>query len=618
VSKALQDEIDKLFEATKDLMSFAEIKPHCDRFNEWLNEQKYKESTKGTKLSKYGFFEKFKSLELIQDKNAEAIAKHDDKGNVTGTELKHYAVVLCGLSKEQWNKRNKTTRVIERLENSTEIDPDTYLEVTGKLLASEDPHELAVGLIAATGRRPHEIIARAKFTAIKDKPHHVVFEGQGKKRGQKPTIEIPTLYPANYVIKALDRLRKEPNTQALIKEVTAQFPKSETRQNVEIDNRRGQSLRRVVRDYFGDKGEETPVLAFRHGDEQGNNKALRAAYAVLATERDIVGGYGAKILYASRILGHYTPEKEDDRELVKIATSVGYSDYYITKSVCFPPAPQKGKLIIVRALEKDFETIKELQAEWELPNQQAVISRLIESHQQKVDVAKELLEAKSRIAQLEKQVNQLQERNNQLEQEATNMEPQQITHNATDLESLIAQEVERQLQQALDKMPAVQATPQPEEPVARVSQPTRHAVITREKELTDWEGKTNEELWTSKASGAANEKIRRSFEAICAYNDTVATGDDDRLAITNQGLRELSGVNGWLVRDWIKSHADEIINHNNKHGMQPIDKATGELARDKENNVRTDSYYNKRHGKEKIEELLKRVNKEFLDGQAKV
>jgi len=102
-------------------------------------------------------------------------------------------------------------------------------------------------------------------------------------------------------------------------------------------------------------------------------------------------------------------------------------------------------------------------------------------------------------------------------------------------------------------------------------------------------------------------KIRRSYEAICLYNDRLATGDNDRLAITNQGLRELSGVNGLLVGDWIKSHADEVISHNSKYGMQ-----------NSKDPSKTETYYNKRHGKEKIEEILKRVNQEFLDGQAKV
>jgi hypothetical protein len=33
----------------------------------------------------------------------------------------------------------------------------------------------------------------------------------------------------------------------------------------------------------------------------------------------------------------------------------------------------------------------------------------------------------------------------------------------------------------------------------------------------------------------------------------------DRLAVTNQALRELSGVNGLLVGDWMKAHEDEVI-----------------------------------------------------------
>jgi hypothetical protein len=88
------------------------------------------------------------------------------------------------------------------------------------------------------------------------------------------------------------------------------------------------------------------------------------------------------------------------------------------------------------------------------------------------------------------------------------------------------------------------------------------------------------------------------------------------LAITNQALRELSGVNGLLVGDWIKSHADEVISHNSKYGMQPLDEV-GNPARDKNTGeIRTDSYYNKRHGKEAITKILGLVNERFLDGEA--
>ncbi len=123
--------------------------------------------------------------------------------------------------------------------------------------------------------------------------------------------------------------------------------------------------------------------------------------------------------------------------------------------------------------------------------------------------------------------------------------------------------------------------------------------------MIDWAGMSNADLWTTKVKGASEEKIRRSYEVIALYNDTVATGDDDRLAITNQALRELSGVNGLLVGDWIKAHADEVISHNSKYGMQ-----------NSKNPSKAETYYNKRHGAEKISKILSLVNEQFLDGEA--
>jgi cell division protein FtsB len=616
MSKALQDKINELFEATKDLMSLEEIKPHCERFNEWLNDQSYSQATLGTKLSAYGFYRKFKSIRLEQGKNAEAIDKHDAEGNVKGTELKHYVALLCGLNKQQWNERNQSTRVIDRLENSTEIDPDSYLETTGKLLASVDPHELAVGLIAATGRRPHEIIARAKFTAIKNKRYHIKFEGQGKKRGEKPIIEIPTLYPAEYVIKALARLRKEPSTQSLLKEVAAQFPKSITRQNVELDNRRGQSLRRVVRAYFGDKGDAVPVLAFRHGDQWDNNKALRAGYAVLATERDIKGGYGAKILYASRILGHYTPEKEDDRELGKLATSVGYSDYYVTKPVRFVEVEvEKEKVVNAKALASDLERIKELQKTWDLSSQQSVIHRLLASTDHIQSLERRLVESQQKITHLqsvitsyEKQVAQLQQENQELKErvEAMSQQPQitpitepstvEATETASDnrISQLEAQtaRLEQMMQQMMEMIrPGTATATKPQEEVPTVPQekaePARK--LPEPKQDIDWESIPNDQLRIMKTAGAVEEKIYRAFRAIANYNDN-APSNNDRWYIGSVTLSSVSGCNRQAVGDWVKTHQLTVDDHNNKYGLG--------------------QYHNKRHKGVEITDLVKLWEKE--------
>jgi hypothetical protein len=615
MSKILQDKIAELFEVTKDLKSLDEIKPHCDKFNEWLATQNYSEKSLGTLFSRYGLYSKFRSIPLEAGKNAELIEKYDGEGKVKGNELKHYVPLLCGLDKDQWQNRNQSSRAIDRLENSTEIDPDSYLQVTGKLLASDDPHELAVGIIAATGRRPHEVIARAKFEPVEGKAYHVLFQGQGKKRGQTPVFEIATLYPADYVIKCLAKLRREPGTKSLLKEVAAEFPKSVTRQNVEIDKRRNQSLNRVVRAYFGDKGQDNPVLKFRHGEQQDNNKALRAAYAVLATERDCQGSFGAKILHASRQLGHFTKQIKDDRDLGHIATTAGYSDYYITKSVPFPTLPEKEKVYQVRVSESDYETVKQLQDCWKLPNQQSVVSRLIERHEKSVELGKQLQEFQAKNNQLAqdkremtKQLQELQERINQLEQERLQMSqvqpesPESTEKEAcleVSLEAKIEQLIEEKLSKVLSNLAIAQPTSQATEGKPATQQPAK------QQEVIDWESKSNAELWSSKAKGASEEKIRRSFNAICLYNDTVATGDDDRLAITNQALRELSGVNGLLVGDWLKAHADEVISHNSKYGMM-----------NSKDPQRLDTYFNKRHGADKISQILNLINSELLDGEA--
>ncbi|HEY9607669.1 MAG TPA: protelomerase family protein [Allocoleopsis sp.] len=607
MSKALQEKIDELFEATKELRSLEEIKPHCEKFNEWVNTNtSYSTKSLGTVLSRYGFYKKFKSIPLEQGKNAEAIAKHDENGNVKGHELRHYAVLLCGLDQSDWKQRNETARVIGRLGNDQEIDPDAYLEVTGQLLESSDPHELAVGIIAATGRRPHEIIARAKFAPVEGQAYQVQFEGQGKKRGDKPVFPIATLYPGEYVIKCLHRLRREASTKALLKEVANEFPNDLAAQNRAIDSRRNGSLNRVVREYFGDKDEKAPVLAFRHGEEQDNCKALRAAYGALATERDCDRSVGSKMLHYARLLGHFVKEEPTDKELQAVATTLGYADYFTTKPVPFPTAPEKEKTTSIRVNEFDLEPIKKLQQKWKLPNQQAVISKLIERHELAVELGKQLQEFKSRINQLEKEKAQLSQVQTQQEKEKPEMsQPQaqsqteQTTANMETLEAKIERLIEEKLNKALSNLALAQPSNQ-----AIESKPQNKAPA-KEVEAIDWGGMSNADLWTTKVKGASEEKIRRSYEAICLYNDTVATGDDDRLAITNQALRELSGVNGLLVGDWIKAHADEVISHNSKYGMQ-----------NSKDPSKAETYYNKRHGAEKISKILGLVNDQFLEGEA--
>lgn len=625
MSKAVQEQVEQLFQATKDLQSLEEFKPYCEQFNQWIKDNtSYSIKSLGTVLSRAGFYKKFNSLPLEQGKNAELVPKHDAEGNVTGNQLKHYVVLLCGLNEKEWEKRNETTRVSSRLTSAdedgnkgVEIDPDRYLEITEKLLSSDEPHELAVGLIAATGRRPHEILARGKFTTVDGESYQVEFEGQGKKRSEKPVFKISTLFGASHIIERLNHLRNDASIKELLKLVKSEFPGDVAAQNKAIEDRRGNSLRRVVQKYFGSKDTNEPLLNFRYGQEQNDCKALRAACASLVTERDCRGSLGAKMYFAACFLGHITPgEKINDSDLENVATTLGYSDYYTTKSVGFPGDLPREKPSNVRVNSSDLAFIRYLQEQLEAPNHQSVVSELIKSYSNRLDTATLLESAQQKLAQseaivlqlqennnqLEAQVRQLQETNNQLEAaknqlqqekdaiETSAPQPQTVTLNVTELDSWL----EKKVIEMVSKLTLGGALSAP----ATIATP---ALVAQPKEEIDWQAKTDAEVWASKTPLAALEKVRRSYQAICLYNDTVATLEGDRLAVTNQALRDLSGCNGLLVRDWIEQHKDEVISHNAKFGM--------ENKKDPSNPA---SYANK--GKD-TDKILLLINEEFLSGE---
>lgn len=603
MSKAVQEQVDKLFEAVKDLYSLEEIKPHCEAFNEFINlKTTYTKDSLGTVLSRVGFYKKFKSLSLEQGKNADSVQKFDKEGNPKGHELKHYALLICGLDNEDWKGRNTTTRVNDRLSgDGQEVNPETYLEVTGKLLESNNPHELAVGLIAATGRRPHEILARAKFSPIKNQEYWVMFEGQGKKRGEKPIFKIATLYPANYIIEKLNQLREL--TKDFIKEIESEFKDDIATQNRKIEDRRGNSLRRVVQEYFGGKETETPILNFRDDEVQNDCKALRAAYLCLATDRDCKGSLGSKMLHAAKLAGHFTNETPTDKDLNHLVTTLGYADYFTTKPVIFPIIKDENmsKTSNIKIHEVDLEVIRNCQKKWELPNQQSVVKKLIElAFADKQNNNNELLEANTKIADLttinkvnnevirnqELEIKNLQELvNQQLEtinkqQETVNSQKLQIEEletmidtqhtqttdntSSSDFEALEARfEARFQQLEELIKNQISQQSPVTSQELPVIS----YQSAARDKNQEELESMAKEDLWKSKKTGVTEEKIRRCFLALRNYNSEVAPGDNDRVAITNTVLRELSGVNGMVIKDWMEKHKDEILEHNNTHEM---------------------------------------------------
>ncbi len=139
-----------------------------------------------------------------------------------------------------------------------------YQERIEGLLKSRDWRELAASLIAATGRRPSEILRNGEFEQVRQ--FEVSFSGQVKTRGQKRQAYVTfTLIESAKVLDALARLRKLPEIKRLKTKTLAQ-----------MDSGTNSTLNRIVRESF-----ET-LLDPPCGEAQLSAKNLRASYAAIA------------------------------------------------------------------------------------------------------------------------------------------------------------------------------------------------------------------------------------------------------------------------------------------------------------------------------------------------
>lgn len=548
-------------------------------------------------------------------------------------QIRHYYFKAVGIADINWNgKEGINTKAGEKkldgLTDKKEILVNQYLETACKLLKSNHPHELAVGLIAVSGRRPIEILALAEFTkkkSMKDMPagvldkakdlnidYYVNFSGQAKRgdhdlnADEKLKYPIGLLVPVEAFLTAFNKLRSLPECLEITAMVDRELAKGNTQEKIDemIENRRGNSLRRVVQDEFG-------FIPAKEDEKNVSNKSLRAVYVKLITDRDCPKTID-DLLWASRSIGHFIDtESPDKNKLMDLITTLNYRYYYtneVTPFINLEVTPLEGDKSY-RCYESDYNYLKELADTLGFSNQSQSI-RYILTRANKADK----LEAK--IEKLQSRIKELETMKTQTITEVKEVEvvkevPVEVIREVevikevgtpltinSELQELIKNEVALQVKEALKGVKSevkVEVKPEVKEDVKPTAAKT---------DDTDWEGMSNEDVWKTKKQGASTEKIRRSFVAVGFYNGEVANGEDlPKIAITNQVLRDLSRCNGQLVADWMRDHADEIISHNEGFGVFT---KSGQL----------ESYANRQIGISTVKTVLEVVNNRFLDGQA--
>ncbi len=87
-----------------------------------------------------------------------------------------------------------------------------------KLVKSDKPIEIVIGLCIATGRRITEITKTAKFYKIRNNQHLIEFSGTLKTNNDQTKYTIPVLVPSQDAIDALKKIRMLFNTKKMTNE----------------------------------------------------------------------------------------------------------------------------------------------------------------------------------------------------------------------------------------------------------------------------------------------------------------------------------------------------------------------------------------------------------------
>jgi len=282
------------------------------------------------------------------------------------------------------------------------VTEEGYLEDLGKLLTSDEADELALGLIGATGRRPCEVLLRGDFVTAKESDltfpqyqpvsHWLKFSGQAKKRRNTAVNYTPiaVLFPADFILKSVKRLRKMPEVATVIKEIAIEvtaleLPKLKEqysgealeyqvaiKENEYLDNRFGSKQNKLLQT-------QLKSLDVRHGKNSVSRSSLRAAYARLAVARDCPPGKN-DLVWASRLLGHM----DEKADLRAVLTTLGYFDYYLEKDAEVPllDTPKSEITVVFRGYANDVEAVKAFQEKFDITSQPETFRKLWELAQE--------------------------------------------------------------------------------------------------------------------------------------------------------------------------------------------------------------------------------------------
>ncbi|MBW4598011.1 MAG: telomere resolvase [Brasilonema angustatum HA4187-MV1] len=398
------------FEKVSTMTDVAEVEQACTELVETLKLNGLQPKSRSNKLSSYSKL--FKTLQPTPD-TAHLFFPFRAEGKSEYIQ-RHLFFKFTGLADISWKEANEDIkeRRQERQVKSSSRDEladaldapnkvfnlDLYLKTTLQLLNSKDSYELAVGLIAASGRRPSEIVMLSEFEIsdwippyIKNAQYGVKVIGLAKKRDKEVTTYTSLLVPTSDFVNRVKYFRSLPEIKAyqdkFQKLLDLGWDKESTWKKIE--EQAGYELRKVTELYF----DFLPKI-----DEGYNRKniLLRACTTKILTLRDYPNATSkAKITYAGVLAGHIIPEFKGEKVTYHGETSAStlhYDDY----------EPDSTEIHFLTIEPKTTTVIKETEDMVRIAELETIIAQLNAQIAEKDAL---IVEKTQRITELEERIN---------------------------------------------------------------------------------------------------------------------------------------------------------------------------------------------------------------------
>lgn len=126
---------------------------------------------------------------------------------------RHPALAHLHLAESEQDIVNAIEREAVRARNNNRraLDPEAFVANALQALSSQKYIDVSVGLVALTGRRPHEVYSSGSIEAVAGERRQLLFSGQAKTKDAptaRTTYVIPTLTDSDAIIEAWNYVRR--------------------------------------------------------------------------------------------------------------------------------------------------------------------------------------------------------------------------------------------------------------------------------------------------------------------------------------------------------------------------------------------------------------------------